>query len=553
MISLFCRCILSVQWAFVLVACFNPGYAVADEVTQAQSEAITLAERMTGAPLSLFDPRLPVLANLIESNQREAAAWILADDPVLPAVRASYLGATMSNVGRSAQVPMNDLSSTLMGFVRDGTDARKLLTGDFLYLPETRANDPAGEALRNSFRQFTTSLKQIPNDIPGLTDRSQIAGVLHSTAWAKAHYSGGTNRRAVKYAFEEFLCTPLDNLRDFSLSPDFIRRDVTRTPGERFEVFQNKCKGCHSGMDAVGGAFARIDFVGSRLTYFGNKIAPKMNQNSSVWPDGWTVTDDSWENLWVKNHNEKLGWRGPTRGKGLNAFGVMLSNSEAFSRCMSRKIYKEVCKELPDPNEEALLAASFEDAGYNLKRLFVNSALSSQCAARRSGKIKRFDELLTSVAALTGVGDLELRQKSQYEERLRVQLPQSNESSALTGTSLLAITKLSAAACKLLVRRELATPDANRSLPISDRDFRMAPRFGPMLVKWAHKNAETVARYFTGRFWNRPVLANERNALIQELEAAAARATSPEPMNVEQWLTLGCTSSLVSMDLIFLR
>ena len=47
---------------------------------------------------------------------------------------------------------------------------------------------------------------------------------------------------------------------DITRPPDRIRQDPSRSPGGDSRVFLNQCIGCHSGMDALAGAFAYYNY-----------------------------------------------------------------------------------------------------------------------------------------------------------------------------------------------------------------------------------------------------------------------------------------------------
>src|SRR5262249_20265425 len=148
-----------------------------------------------------------------------------------------------------------------------------------------------------------------------------------------------------------FLCKKLDQLMDISLPDVYVRRDVDRSPGGDSRTYKQRCIGCHSGIDALAGAFSYYDGdsageIADIRTYGGtqvNKNDPnspwaqvheKMNQNYTNYPLGHATTDASWLNLWVGPHYADIGWRGATSGSGVKELGQMLARSEAFSNCM---------------------------------------------------------------------------------------------------------------------------------------------------------------------------------------------------------------------------
>ena len=57
-----------------------------------------------------------------------------------------------------------------------------------------------------------------------------------------------------------YMCDDLQTIEDITRPPDRIRQDPSRSPGGDSRVFLNTCIGCHSGMDALAGAFAYYNF-----------------------------------------------------------------------------------------------------------------------------------------------------------------------------------------------------------------------------------------------------------------------------------------------------
>lgn len=111
-------------------------------------------------------------------------------------------------------------------------------------------------------------------------------------------------------------------------------------------------------------------------------VVDKMNNGS--YPEGFEVVDDSFVNL----SSEKYGWRGSFKsgGRGLGQFGQMISQSSAFSSCMSQKIFKEVCyKNISDPNEIKKWQGRFESLGYKVRALIGEIVQSPSCGLVEGG------------------------------------------------------------------------------------------------------------------------------------------------------------------------
>lgn len=189
----------------------------------------------------------------------------------------------------------------------------------------------------------------------------------------------GTNRRGIEFTFQEFLCTPKTKWSDPGITDYYVRRDVSRTPPQTFETL---CRNCHAPMDALGGALARWDYINDTLTFYPNSIAPKYNQNTNFYPDGYVTVNDNWVNYFIYHQNQAFGWRGNLSGVGINDFGTMMANSRGFSSCMVQKVFQEVCNRPLAPEEKTLqdsLTDSFEQGKYNLKTLFAQVATQDAC------------------------------------------------------------------------------------------------------------------------------------------------------------------------------
>jgi hypothetical protein len=201
------------------------------------------------------------------------------------------------------------------------------------------------------------------------------AGILTTRAAGMAFYDAGTNRAVTRFTFINWMCKDFEELHDINV-PDFlVRRDVERTPGGDSRVYRNTCAGCHAGQDALGGAFAYLDWDGNNLEQ-SNNVVGKIN-NLVNFPEGHMVQDNSFVNLWATGQNASLGWRGATTGAGPRQFGQMLARSRAFSECMARRAYKFACQRELSPTSSLVdtLADGFENQStYNMKRLIANAS-----------------------------------------------------------------------------------------------------------------------------------------------------------------------------------
>ncbi len=219
---------------------------------------------------------------------------------------------------------------------------------------------------------------------------------MSSIGFAKRSLQGGTNRRAVKAAFDLFLCSKVDDWKDSQLETTYIARDIDRNPGGNRGAFNSNCRSCHSVLDSLRPAFAYYDYnaMGDPLRVasvdpFTSKtiVARKYNQNGTIYPEGFITTSDSWENLLVlPGAQERYGWRGPTSGRGLMAFGSMIANSKQFQTCISKRLVSAICDfdevestQILESPEFKSLVDEFRKDGYVIKTLIKKIALSGLC------------------------------------------------------------------------------------------------------------------------------------------------------------------------------
>ncbi len=343
--------------------------------------AAELFQRLTGAPLLNNDPRLSSMRAHIAAGQWGDAARTASEDDRFFHTTLRNFSSALSNRKESPFVPFSDFDALILGVVRDDTDARELLTGNYRYqadatlgLPTPTLSSP--KHYRNLEAQGINLRESLVKRTPQWDEVGDAAGLLTTYQWASEHFLAGTNRRSTEFAFREFLCAPIKKWRDFG-QPDFrIRRDVPRTPSGSAETFQTECRSCHALLDGMSGAFANFDFQDGSLRWGRSWIAPKMNQNRTVYPKGYPVTDSSWINLATEHHNQDFGWRTSVEGYGVNTFGRMLAESKGFSRCMTSRVFFTVCRgETPDSKFIETLAEDFETKGYLLRSLFERVAI----------------------------------------------------------------------------------------------------------------------------------------------------------------------------------
>lgn len=346
-----------------------------------------LYQNITGVPLQLSDPRRQIISQMITEGKWLEAAHLITDDPKFYDVTVRDFAAVMSNLELAPYVPLNDFIADIVGVTRDNRDARELLNGDFRYEgAQSLGLPPVSRKNNDHYQQLEATVPSLKDALvrrsPQWDDVDEPGGLLTTRAWGSAHFSGGTNRRALQYAVQELLCRPIATWKDVNIPDDRVRCDVPRAPGKDPLEYQNNCRGCHGPMDAMAGAFSHFDFVKGELIYTGkSRVVNKVVQNFRVFPYGYITRDSSWINYLAGN--ESFGWRGNNAGEGPASLGKLLADSDAFANCMPQRVFTAVCNSSLDPVKDAeiieLHAKEFKASGYNLRALFAYTAVSQRC------------------------------------------------------------------------------------------------------------------------------------------------------------------------------
>ncbi|OQW52130.1 MAG: hypothetical protein A4S09_08960 [Proteobacteria bacterium SG_bin7] len=343
--------------------------------------------RMTGVTPNIGNLKFGRMVKLVQQNKiDDALKMMMAEDGFLQ-VRIRNFAAPFSSKDYSTLEPLNDLQALIIGIIRDDLDARLILTGDIRYsgtekygLPEiSMKNNDHYVAFESANLSFSSDLKKYDQQWPNF---DEAAGALTTRAWAKINFDMGTNRRNVPNSFNVFLCSHIDSWKTRGVPDVYVRRDVTRNNAGDPAVYQNFCRNCHGLMDGMGGAFAKFDFTDGSIQFKKNGVMEKMNQHAEVYPEGYVTTDDSWENMLHYNPSISFGWRSPMKGQGIKQFAEMLAQSKAYSQCLVKKVYQEICgtsiletaPELLEP-----LRTKFESNGYKIRSLISNIAVERQC------------------------------------------------------------------------------------------------------------------------------------------------------------------------------
>lgn len=427
------------MWKRLLILITNIGWAIpflASDTMAISSEtdlAKRLYQRIAGIPGS--SESISQMAGLIKNGSPDAAAFIAMEDARFYSLVLKGLFSPHSNRDSVVDLPLTDFTATLIGLVRDNERFDQILYGDVLYTsnddtlttagmltgsnaapaagkvrPPVRTANNTNTLLDNLHYSDLQALDNWPallykrkqSDVYALTSNykvpaSDIAGLISTRQAASEFFSAGTNRRAVKFFMQNFLiCGDFSNMKDIGLSTTRIRKDVDRAPGGTSQEFESNCRGCHSGLDGVAGAFVSFDYSGTAPSYTTtiNATQPaKMHRMDAVFPQGYAIVDNSWQNFWTQGNNASLGWRSDngvnvSAGTGARDFGKALAGTMAFSECTAKQVFAQVCMRAPTPKETALLkdtARNFEtgfsytaaSGPYNLKALFA--AVSHFC------------------------------------------------------------------------------------------------------------------------------------------------------------------------------
>lgn len=387
----------------------------ASSVAGPTEQAKRIHERLTGVI-----PSPTVLQDMVDEingtdvfadsiTGAEGAAIIAMENEAFYSATLKNWIAPWTNRDHDVFVPLNDYTATVMGVIKDELDFRTILHDDVIYtsnaagLPAYSNSDNAHyEAIESQGISLKDTLtRQSQAAVTGLP-AAATAGVMTTRAAAEAFFIDGTNRAMFRYTLLNHMCRDLEQVQDTTRSPDRIRQDVSRSPGGDSRVFLNNCISCHSGMDPLAQAFAYYDFdndtedadgnprtpsnaivyndIGQSDPVTGTRVDRKYYVNANTFSYGYVTPDDRWDNYWRSGPNSLLGWDIGLSGSGNGAksMGMELAHSQAFAQCQVEKVFKNVCLRDPlnqnDLDEVDALVSSFSSSGYNLKRVFAQTA-----------------------------------------------------------------------------------------------------------------------------------------------------------------------------------
>jgi hypothetical protein len=307
------------------------------EVTEALKSHLILAkkiyERTTGVKISLKDPVVEQMAKEIKNNNLIGAAKIATQSPAFTNLRARNFALRLSNKANSVGVDLNDMATMIVGIIRDDEDFREILTSKSHYqiknitfyknYLEHSARNPAVEAddkildLHANIEKISKppyimttinagkiaainaeAISQLEKNIKvseqgvDLKEIPDPAGVLTTNYFAQSQFSGGSNRRGIEFVVKNFLCSSMPEIGNPNASDAFVGRDVDRFVGGSNSNYVNNCKSCHTVMDGLRSAFAKVDYAAfyqdmatgnSALAYGG--FANQLADARAVWTD----------------------------------------------------------------------------------------------------------------------------------------------------------------------------------------------------------------------------------------------------------------------------
>lgn len=272
----------------VLIAALTLSIANAQASGNEMLKAKRLYERMTGVKVSSTKPELKKVVEYLAKGDEQGAAKYITTTKDFLNVQIRNLSLRLSNKDESVKVPFNDFSALIVGVVRDNADFRDVLTAPYSYEISNKdertrffnqssyiaaeaaylnladknilVKNPKQKLVKNA---LSTAAKQedVRESIVSMGVHPEPAGVLTSRTFAEANLSGGTNRRAVEFSLKQFMCVSMAEAADASASDQYVGGDVERFPGGDHNKYLTSCKSCHSVMDGMRGAFAKMDYV----------------------------------------------------------------------------------------------------------------------------------------------------------------------------------------------------------------------------------------------------------------------------------------------------
>ncbi len=352
-------------------------------------------DRLAGVPPS--PTVLSQMATHIGNGRADLAADLAMQNPAFYNVSLKNFVTPWTNEAMTVFAPLNDYTATVIGMIRDDVPFNTVLSEDIVY---TGANNIVTPNFEHTSNAHYEALEEAGADLSNpavLVRRTQsglagaqvsandAAGVVTTRAAAEAFFSAGTNRAMWRFTALNYLCRDMEQLHDVTRPGDWIRQDVSRSPGGDSEIFLNNCYGCHAGMDSVAGAYAYFEWSDTqgRMLHTPGVVQGKHLINGNVFSFGHITTDNGWVNYWREGPHSLLDWRGASdRGFGAKSLGAEVGASRAFSVCQVEKVFEHVCfhgpKNQDDRDAIEAIADDFEADGlYSMKQVF--GAVAAYC------------------------------------------------------------------------------------------------------------------------------------------------------------------------------
>lgn len=379
---------------YVLLVSFTMLFVMMGTVQAGPEEqAKRMHDRLVGVP-----PSATVLQDmvdeLVDNNDHVAAAYIAMENPIFYNTKLKDFATPWTNREQSVYLDLNDSTATVIGMIRDEVPFNQVLYENIVYVGSNNATEVAYsqtdndhyESLENNGVDLSDTnmlVQRQQTQLPGNTlPASATAGIMTTRGYAQAFLVAGTNRAAVRFATLNFLCLDMEDMRDITARPDFIRQDVTRSPGGDSNIFQTDCLSCHAGLDGLAGAFAYYDFGeeddNQRIIYTDGAVQAKYLNDAGVFRFGHETLSDNWINYWRVGPNTYIEWRGPGSGSGAKTLGMELASTRQFAECQVRQVFESVCYRPPsgeaDHQRLEEIATIFENNNFSMKRVFAETA-----------------------------------------------------------------------------------------------------------------------------------------------------------------------------------
>lgn len=380
--KLTCSLVISFMSALLAVSTVNAG---------PREQAKRMHDRLVGVPPS--NTVLDSMTSKIQNGDTIGAAYEAMDNPAFYNTTLKDFSTPWTNREQSIYSDLNDFSATVIGMIRDEVPFNQVLSADIVYVGSADAsnNVPYSQTDNQHYEELQDRNVDLsdPNNffqtqqsvLPGsVLPTAATAGVMTTRGFAQAFLVAGTNRAAVRFAGLNFLCKDQEDLRDITARPDFIRQDVTRSPGGDSNIFLTDCLSCHAGLDGLAGAFAYYDFdeESQQIAYTDGVVQDKYLRDAGVFRFGHETSNDGWVNYWRAGPNAYIGWNGPGSGLGAKSLGVELTSTRQFSECQVKKAFEKVCYRPPngavDHQKVEEIATIFQTNNYSMKRVFAETA-----------------------------------------------------------------------------------------------------------------------------------------------------------------------------------